>query len=300
MTIEQDLRTLDQIAAVCRPKDADALRRIADYVQGRIGFDTDKYLYFPVNKAEFSKWYKENYRIDFDCRTSLNTGMIVQCYIALHQIEQIRERDQEISELRRQVLSYESIVADRDERIAEMEKQLSSSTQDDSDEPTDEMLRAAMLVHAMIPDERTFEEHQNSYRMIYKAMRSLAPAVVGMQLVPVDCAEFLRSGETVCERLKREHEDLIGVLGLLADERRKQEMLDGIESGWLIEKGSPSEPQYAYFVDGILSWTNPGDHESAFRMSRRIDAEALAELMEDSERIADHEWVVDEAVRGES
>ena len=98
-------------------------------------------------------------------------------------------QSEEIAELRCKVLSYESMVADRYERIAEMERQLSSSAQDDTDEPTDEMLRAAMLVHAMIPDERTFDEHQNSYRMIYKAMRSLAPAVVGMQLVPVELTD---------------------------------------------------------------------------------------------------------------
>jgi len=52
MTIEQDLRTLDQIAAVCRPKDADALRRVADYVSACEGQANAIRLAFPLFDEE--------------------------------------------------------------------------------------------------------------------------------------------------------------------------------------------------------------------------------------------------------
>lgn len=62
------------------------------------------------------------------------------------------------------------------------------------------------------------------------------------------------------------------------------------ERGWLLEKGSGSTPQYAMVDNGMLAWTKPGDHGKALRLARKEDADALAEIMEDADRIVEHAW----------
>ena len=161
--------------------DADLLRRAAEYVEKCEGQEPVSHQF--KSNGEWFLCLNESH-----AKNTIESGLWEVRPLYLYPSP---PQSEEIAELRRQV-------HDRDERIAEMERQLSSSAQDDTDEPTDEMLRAAMLVHAMIPDERTFDEHQNSYRMIYKAMRSLAPAIVGMQLVPVvPTWEMILSGGNV-------------------------------------------------------------------------------------------------------
>ena len=63
------------------------------------------------------------------------------------------------------------------------------------------------------------------------------------------------------------------------------------ETAWLLEKGPAHAPQYATVKNGMLDWTPPGQHETALRMARRADADALAEIVEDADRVAEHAWV---------
>ena len=63
------------------------------------------------------------------------------------------------------------------------------------------------------------------------------------------------------------------------------------ELAWVLEKGPASMPQYATIKNFAFDWTDPGDHLSAFRMSRRADAEALAAIIDDADRVAEHEWL---------
>ena len=61
------------------------------------------------------------------------------------------------------------------------------------------------------------------------------------------------------------------------------------ESAWLIEKG-PHEGRIWYITaDRMLEWTD--DPNKAIRLSRREDAEMLCTIVEDADRIAEHEWV---------
>ena len=61
------------------------------------------------------------------------------------------------------------------------------------------------------------------------------------------------------------------------------------ETAWLLERGQ----SYATVKDGLLDWTAPADHGSALRLSRRADAEMLATIMDDADRIAQHMWIGD-------
>lgn len=59
------------------------------------------------------------------------------------------------------------------------------------------------------------------------------------------------------------------------------------ETGWLLEKMHNGNVHYIC-VDHVLQWTD--DPNKALRLSRREDAEALCTIVEDCEKIAEHEW----------
>jgi hypothetical protein len=61
------------------------------------------------------------------------------------------------------------------------------------------------------------------------------------------------------------------------------------ESGWLLEGEMRPEGQtYIGVVDQLLGWTT--DPNKALRLSRREDADALAELCDDCWKVAEHCW----------
>ena len=59
-------------------------------------------------------------------------------------------------------------------------------------------------------------------------------------------------------------------------------------SGWLLEKMLEGQIWYVT-VNQVLTWTD--DVNKALRLARREDADMLAEIIDDCERIAEHEWV---------
>lgn len=63
-----------------------------------------------------------------------------------------------------------------------------------------------------------------------------------------------------------------------------------MESGWCLEKGEASRPRYLTVKGGMLDWTEPGDHTNALRFARREDAEHMVEIVEDTDRVAEHAW----------
>lgn len=60
------------------------------------------------------------------------------------------------------------------------------------------------------------------------------------------------------------------------------------EQGWLLEKMHEGNVHYIS-ADYVLRWTD--DPNKALRLARREDAEALTTIVEDCEKIAEHEWV---------
>ena len=60
------------------------------------------------------------------------------------------------------------------------------------------------------------------------------------------------------------------------------------ETGWLLEKMHDGQVWYVT-VDDLLTWTD--DPLKALRLARRTDAELLSTLIDDCEKIAEHEWV---------
>lgn len=58
-------------------------------------------------------------------------------------------------------------------------------------------------------------------------------------------------------------------------------------AGWLLEKMREGSVWYVT-VDQLLTWT--ADPNKALRLARREDAEMLSEIVDDCERIAEHEW----------
>lgn len=84
----------------------------------------------------------------------------------------------------------------------------------------------------------------------------------------------------------------LGLRYILEDEiyHREKEPLMKTETAWVLEKGQASQPRYATVSGGMLDWTEPGDHAKALRLARRQDADALAEIMEDADRVAEHAW----------
>jgi hypothetical protein len=61
------------------------------------------------------------------------------------------------------------------------------------------------------------------------------------------------------------------------------------ETAWLLERQLENQPlQYAFVHPMGFGWTT--DSNVAFRMARRRDADALAAIMEDATRVAEHVW----------
>jgi hypothetical protein len=69
---------------------------------------------------------------------------------------------------------------------------------------------------------------------------------------------------------------------------KDQTVTTPIEGGWVLEKGSTGAPFYMAVIDGLLDWTQ--DHMKALRLARRADGDALAEIIDDAERVCFHEW----------
>ncbi len=60
------------------------------------------------------------------------------------------------------------------------------------------------------------------------------------------------------------------------------------ETGWCLEKGTLSRPQFLTIVEGHSQWTPA--HLDALRFARREDAERVASLYRDTERVVEHLW----------
>src|ERR1700722_7544250 len=60
------------------------------------------------------------------------------------------------------------------------------------------------------------------------------------------------------------------------------------EVGWVLIKEDKGALWYIGVLDQILEWTS--DPGKALRLSRREDADKLAELVDDCERIEEHMW----------
>ena len=67
-------------------------------------------------------------------------------------------------------------------------------------------------------------------------------------------------------------------------------MSETVERGWLIERSTEHGPAYI-FVDSneMLGWTH--DSLQAIRFARKEDAEQVARMIDDAEKITEHEWV---------
>jgi hypothetical protein len=63
---------------------------------------------------------------------------------------------------------------------------------------------------------------------------------------------------------------------------------DADETGWLLEKQDQGANWFIGVIDGMLGWTT--DPNKALRLKRRDDAEAIAIICEDAERISEHLW----------
>lgn len=57
---------------------------------------------------------------------------------------------------------------------------------------------------------------------------------------------------------------------------------------WVIEYGKTQSPKYATVANGVLTWTIY--NQDALRFSRKKDAEMVAEIMADADRITQHAW----------
>jgi hypothetical protein len=60
------------------------------------------------------------------------------------------------------------------------------------------------------------------------------------------------------------------------------------ETGWMLEKSVNGANWFIGVIDGILGWTT--DPNKGLRLSRREDAEAIATICEDAEKISEHLW----------
>lgn len=61
-----------------------------------------------------------------------------------------------------------------------------------------------------------------------------------------------------------------------------------LESGWCLERGTLWHPQYLTVAQGRGHWTST--HLEALRFARREDAERVASLFRDAERVVEHIW----------
>ena len=62
-----------------------------------------------------------------------------------------------------------------------------------------------------------------------------------------------------------------------------------METAWLLEKREGGKVCWIGVIDGFLQWTD--DPNQAIRLSRRQNGDRLAELVDDTERITEHQWV---------
>ena len=60
------------------------------------------------------------------------------------------------------------------------------------------------------------------------------------------------------------------------------------ETGWLLEKQDKGANWFIGVINGMLEWTT--DPNKALRLARRDDAEAIATICEDAEKISEHLW----------
>lgn len=60
------------------------------------------------------------------------------------------------------------------------------------------------------------------------------------------------------------------------------------ETGWMLEKSDKGANWFIGVIDGMLGWTT--DPNKGLRLLRREDAEAIATICEDAERISEHLW----------
>ena len=62
---------------------------------------------------------------------------------------------------------------------------------------------------------------------------------------------------------------------------------EGPESGWLLEKMYEGSIWYVT-IDQLLTWTT--DPNKALRLARREDADMLATVVDDCEKVSEHQW----------
>jgi hypothetical protein len=60
------------------------------------------------------------------------------------------------------------------------------------------------------------------------------------------------------------------------------------EKAWLLEREANGTIEYIGVINGMFGWTP--DSLKALRLTRRADADALCEIIEDCWRVAEHMW----------
>jgi hypothetical protein len=90
------------------------------------------------------------------------------------------------------------------------------------------------------------------------------------------------------------HRRLLATMILSALTQREREVRAEereCESAWLVEKGPQGIGQVLYIcANYMLEWTD--DPNKALRLARREDADAICSIVEDADRVAEHEWPV--------
>lgn len=61
-----------------------------------------------------------------------------------------------------------------------------------------------------------------------------------------------------------------------------------MESGWLLERRQDGKIEWLMLANGVWGWTE--DSLQALRLSRRQDADALAEIISDADAVTEHQW----------
>lgn len=62
----------------------------------------------------------------------------------------------------------------------------------------------------------------------------------------------------------------------------------GMENGWLLERRQNGSAEWVMIEGGMWDWTT--DSAKALRLSRRQDADALAEIISDADYVTEHQW----------
>lgn len=95
------------------------------------------------------------------------------------------------------------------------------------------------------------------------------------------------SGLTILEWLSAAECVADGIREIIKD--RGGDVIVLTESGWLLERRlTPSGQEYLTIEDGGFEWTT--DNQKALRLARRADADLLSEIVDDCERVAEHQW----------